>query len=181
MTTASSLRAELSSAAVNGLLIGAAGTTLAAGMLAVLVGPLGLLVLVLAPIDIAFAVMLNRRRTKARARAVDLASGDGRGVAIVRAARDTGGGSRGGQSPRHVGVEVLPVSGAPFTTDATVWWTDSAPGAWGVAAYDRRTPDDVLVYFADGPETPAEMEAALNRETGQYRREPVLGDEPPAR
>jgi hypothetical protein len=34
----------------------------------------------------------------------------------------------------------------------------------------------VLLYFADGPETPAELEQALNRETGQYSREPVLTD-----
>ena len=32
----------------------------------------------------------------------------------------------------------------------------------------------MLLYFAEGPETPGDLEVALNRETGQYSREPVL-------
>jgi hypothetical protein len=180
MATASSLRAELSSRVVNSLMIGAASSAMVAGLLAVALGPLGLIALIIAPLDIGFALLIDRQRKAAKARAHGLGAAAGRGVAIVRSARPATGSPRGGQSPHAIAVEIRPASGRPFDGEALVWWTDAAaPGAWGVAAYDPAHPHDLLVYFARGPETPAELEAALNRETGQYRREPVLPDEPP--
>ncbi len=76
---------------------------------------------------------------------------------------------RGGQSARRVTARL----GRGGRVEAVVYWTAAAPGLEGIAAWEDR--DDVLLYFADGPETPAELEGALNRETGQYRREPALG------
>jgi hypothetical protein len=179
MATKSSLRAELSSAVFNSLMIGAASSAMAAGLLAVVVGPLGLLVLLIAPVDIAVAVFLNKGRKAAKKRATRLGAASGRGVAIVRSSSDAKGGARGGEAPRDVVVEVRPPSGPSFTGEARVWWSAAERGAWGVAAYDPAAPGDLLVYFARGPATPAEAEVALNRETGQYRREPVLAEEPP--
>src|SRR4051794_30185801 len=136
MATASSLRAELSSRVVNGLVAGAASSALAAGLLAVVVGPLGLLALLIAPLDIAVAVLLGRERKAARARALRLAAGSGRGLAIVLEAADAPGGARSGQAPRQLKVEVRPVGGRPFTAEARVFWSVAEPGAWGIAAYD---------------------------------------------
>ena len=171
MARSSSLRALLNPAVENALMVGAAGTVMAGAMAGAILGPLGFLVLVLTPIDVAGAVMMRRRRERLRAQVVARASGRGRGVAIVEAAEDTGG-VRAGQRSKRVRARVEPLSGAPFTAESEVFWTAAEPGARGVAAWTD--PADVLLYFAEGPETPTEMERALNVETGQYRREAVL-------
>ena len=152
---------------------GAAGTVVAGAMVAAFAGPLGFLVLGLLPIDIAAAVIVRRRRLALRAEAVRKASGPERGIAIVEDATDAPG-LRGGQSARTVTARIEPRLGHPFTARSEVYWTAAEPGATGIAAW--HDPDDVLLYFADGPETPAELEEALNRETGQYSREAVLTD-----
>ena len=169
----SSLRAELNPVAENALMVGAAGTVVAGAMVAAFAGPLGFLLLALLPVDIAAAVVLHRRRMELRRAAVAKASGDGRGVAVVEQAQDAPG-SRGGQRARRVTARVEPRLGHPFIARSEVYWTAAEPGATGIAAW--HDPDDVLLYFADGPESPAELEGALNRETGQYSREPVLTD-----
>lgn len=180
MATASSLRAELSGAVVNALIVGAASTVLAAGILAAAFGPLGLVALVVAPVDLGVALLLNRNRAALRERARRLAGAGGRGVAVVLESEPTDRPARGGQTQRHLKVEVRPAAGLPFTAEADVHWTAAVPGTWGVAAWDPAQPGDLLAYFASGPRTPAAMEAAMNRETGQHGREPVLGDDPPA-
>ncbi len=175
MATSSSLRALLDPALENRLLIGAAGTVLAAAMATVFLGPVGLVLLALIPIDLAMAVSLNRRRGRLRDAVRGLAQGAGRGVATVENAADTGE-VRAGQRARHVQARVQPVTGVPFVAEANVFWTAAAPGTWGIAAW--ADPHDVLLYFADGPADPAELERALNRETGQPSREAVLDDDP---
>lgn len=171
MARNTSLRALLNPNVENTLMVGAAGTVMAGAMAGAILGPLGFLVLALTPIDVAAAVMMRRRRERLRAEVVAKASGPGRGVAIVEESSEAGG-VRGGQRSRDVRARVTPVTGAPFIAEAEVFWTDAQPGAKGVAAWtDQR---DVLLYFAEGPETPAETERALNVETGQYRREAVL-------
>ena len=152
---------------------GAAGTVVAGAMVAAFAGPLGFLVLALLPVDIAAAVIVRRRRLALRAEAVRKASGPGRGIAIVEDATDAAG-FRGGQSARTVTARIEPRLGHPFNARSTVYWTAAAAELSGVAAWND--PQDVLLYFADGPETPAELEQALNRETGQYSREAVLTD-----
>lgn len=171
MARNSSLRALLNPTVENALMVGAAGTVMAGAMAGAILGPLGFLVLVLTPIDVAAAVMMRRRRERLRAEVVARASGPGRGVAIVEAATDTGA-VRAGQRSKRVRARVEPVSGEQFTTESEVFWTDAKPGARGVAAWTD--PGDVLLYFAEGPQTPAEMERALNAETGQHRREAGL-------
>lgn len=167
----SSLRAELSPVAENALMAGAAGTVVAGAMVAAFAGPLGFLVLALLPVDIVAAVIVRRRRLKLRAEAVRKASGDGRGIATVEEAEDASG-LRAGQSARRVTARIEPRLGHPFIARSEVYWTAAEPGATAIAAW--RDPDDVLLYFAEGPENPRELEEALNRETGQYSREPVL-------
>lgn len=171
MATSSSLRALLDPALENTLLIGAAGTVLASALATAFLGPVGLALLALIPIDVAMAVSFKRRRGRLRDAVRRLAQGAGRGVATVERAPETGE-MRAGQRARHVQARVQPAYGAPFTAEADVFWTAATPGVTGIAAWDDR--DDVLLYFADGPETPAELEEALNRETGQHAREPVL-------
>ena len=167
----SSLRAELSPVLENSLLAGAAGTVVAGAMVAAFAGPLGFLVLALLPVDIAAAMVFRRRRLALRAEAVRKAKGDGRGVATVEEAEDAPG-LRAGQSARRLTARIEPRLGHPFVARSDVYWTAAQPGATGIAAW--RDPADVLLYFAEGPETPEELEEALNRETGQYSREPVL-------
>jgi hypothetical protein len=146
---------------------GAAGTVVAGALLAAAIGPLGFLLLALLPIDAAAAVTVRRRRLALRAEAVRRASGRGRDTATIEHAGDAPG-TRGGQSARRVTVRL----GRGGRAEAVVYWSEAAPGLTGIAAWEDRA--DVLLYFADGPETPAELERALNRETGQYAREPVL-------
>ena len=171
MARTSSLRALLNPVAENALMVGAAGTVMAGAMAGAILGPLGFLVLLFTPIDVAAAVMLRRRRQRLRAEVVAKASGPGRGVAVVESS-DEAGGARGGQAARRVRARVTPVAGAPFIAESEVYWTAAEPGAAGIAAW--HDPGDVLLYFAEGPENPVELEQALNRETGQYAREPVL-------
>jgi len=165
----SSLRAELSPVAENALMVGAAGTVVAGAMLAAFAGPLGFLLLALVPVNIAMAMTVRKRRLVLREMAIRRASGPGRDTATVERAHDAPG-ARGGQSARKVTARL----GNGEEVEALVYWTDASPGLHGIAAWADR--DDVLLYFADGPETPAELERALNRETGQYSREPVLRD-----
>ena len=165
----SSLQAELSPVVENALMAGAAGTVVAGAMVAAFAGPLGFLLLALIPVDIGAAMHMRRKRLALRQVAVRRASGPGRDTATVEHAEDASG-SRGGQSARRVTARL----GRGGRAEAVVYWTKAESGATGVAAWSD--PGDVLLYFADGPETPAELEAALNRETGQYRREPVLTD-----
>lgn len=169
----SSLQAELSPVAENALMAGAAGTVVAGAMVAALVGPLGFLLLALIPFDIGAAMLMRRKRLTLRREAVRKASGDGRGIAVVEEAEEAPG-FKGGQSTRKVTARIEPSRGHPFNARSVIYWTKAEKGATGIAAWSD--PGDVLLYFADGPETPAELEAALNRETGQYRREPVLTD-----
>ncbi len=163
----SSLRAELSPVTENALMAGAAGTVVAGAMLAALTGRWGFLLLALLPVDIALAMTVRRRRLALRTEAVRKASGRERDTATVERAEEAPG-MRGGQSARRVTVRL----GRGGQAEAVVYWTAAAPGLQGIAAWEDR--DDVLLYFADGPETPADLEVALNRETGQYSREPVL-------
>ena len=163
----SSLRAELSPVTENTLMAGAAGTVVAAALLAAAIGPWGFLLLALLPIDIAAAMTVRRRRLALRKEAVRRASGPGRDTATVERAEEMPG-MRGGQSARRVTARL----GRGGEAEALVYWTAAAPGLEGIAAWEDR--DDVLLYFAVGPETPADLEIALNRETGQYSREPVL-------
>ena len=169
MARNSSLRAELNPVAENALMAGAAGTVVAGAMVAAFAGPLGFLVLALLPVDIAAVIVVRRRRLALRGEAVRRASGAGRDTATVVRAEDAPG-VRGGQSARLVTARL----GTGQEVEALVYWTAAAPGLTGIAAW--ADPSAVLLYFADGPETPAEMEQALNRETGQYAREPVLTD-----
>ncbi len=169
----SSLRAELSPAVENALMAGAAGTVVAGAMVAALAGPIGFLVLALIPVDIAAVVIVRRKRLALRMEAVRKASGDGRGIATVEDAEDANG-LKGGQNARRVTARIEPRLGHPFNAQSVTYWTKAAPGSTGIAAW--QTPDDVLLYFAEGPETAAELEEALNRETGQYTRAPVLPD-----
>jgi len=163
----SNLQAELSPVTENALVAGAAGTVVAGAFLAALAGPLGFLLLALLPIDIAAAMLVRRKRLAERTEAVRKASGRHRDTATVERAEDEPG-MRGGQSAKRVTVRL----GRGGEAEAIVYWTAAAPGLEGIAAWQDR--DDVLLYFAEGPETPAELELALNRETGQYSREPVL-------
>ena len=165
----SSLQAELSPNAENALMAGAAGTVVAGAMVAAFAGPLGFLLLALVPVDIAIALTVRKRRLALRAAAVAKASGPGRDTATVERAEEAPG-TRGGQRAKQVTARL----GRGGQAEAVVYWTQAAPGATGIAAWTD--PADVLLYFADGPESPAELEQALNRETGQYRREPVLTD-----
>ena len=165
----SSLQAELSPVAENALMVGAAGTVVAGAMVAAFAGPLGFLLLALVPVDIAIAMAVRKRRLALRAAAVAKASGSGRDTATVERAEDAPG-VRGGQSAKRVTAQL----GQGGRAEAVVYWTRAQPGATGIAAWSD--PDDVLLYFAEGPETPAELEEALNRETGQYAREPLLTD-----
>jgi hypothetical protein len=165
--TSSSLQAELSPVVENALMAGAAGTVVAGAMLAAFAGPLGFLLLALLPVDMAAAVLVRRKRLALRTEAVRKASGRGRDTATVVHAEDAPG-TRGGQSARYVTARL----GTGREVEALVHWTTAAPGLTGVAAW--ADPDDVLLYFATGPETPADLEVALNRETGQYSREAVL-------
>jgi hypothetical protein len=148
-------------------MVGAAGTVVAAAMLAAAIGPFGFLLLALLPIDIALAMTVRKRRLALRKEAIRRASGRERDTATVERAEEVPG-MRGGQSARRVKVRL----GRGGTAEALVYWTAAAPGLEGIAAWQDR--DDVLLYFAEGPETPAELEVALNRETAQYKREPVL-------
>ena len=173
MARNSSLRAELNPVAENALMAGAAGTVVAGAMVAAFAGPLGFLLLALLPVDIAAVIVVRRRRLALRAEAVRKARGEGRGIATVIEAQDAPG-VKGGQGVRTVTARIEPRLGHPFNAQSTVYWTAAAPGLTGIAAW--ADPSDVLLYFADGPETPAELEQALNRETGQYAREPVLTD-----
>ncbi len=165
--TNSSLRAELSPVTENALMAGAAGTVVAGAMLAAFAGPLGFLLLALLPIDIAAAVLVRRKRLALRDIAVRKASGPGRDTVTVERADDAPG-TRGGQSAKRVTARL----GTGREVEALVYWTAAAPGLTGIAAWTD--PADVLLYFAEGPETPGELEESLNRETGQYRREAVL-------
>jgi hypothetical protein len=173
VATASSLGAELSPVAENALMAGAAGTVVAGAMVAALVGPLGFLLLALVPVDIGAAMLRRRKRLALRREAIRKASGEGRGIATITEAEDAPG-FKGGQSARRVTARIEPTNGHPFTAKSEVFWSKAGKGAIGIAAW--ADPKDVLLYFADGPETPAELEEALNRETGQYKREPVLTD-----
>jgi len=146
---------------------GAAGTVVAGAMLAAFAGPLGFLLLALLPVDIAATIFVRRKRLEARKEAVRKASGRERDTAKIERAEEAPG-MRGGQSARRVTVRL----GRGGRADAVVYWTAAAPGLTGIAAWEDR--DDVLLYFAEGPETPGELEVALNRETGQYSREAVL-------
>jgi hypothetical protein len=138
-------------------------------MLAAFAGPLGFLLLALLPVDIAAAMLVRRKRLALRSEAVRKASGNGRDTATVERVEDASG-VRGGQSAKRVTARL----GTGREAEALVYWTAAAPGLTGIAAWEER--DDVLLYFADGPETAAELEQSLNRETGQYRREAVLTD-----
>lgn len=169
----SSLQAELSPVTENALMAGAAGTVVAGAMVAAFAGPLGFLLLALVPVDIVAATVVRRRRLALREEAVGKSSGEGRGIATITEAGDAPG-FKGGQSARKVTAWIEPIRGNPFTAQSEVYWTKAEKGATGIAAW--ADPEDVLLYFADGPESPAELEAALNRETGQYKREPVLKD-----
>ena len=153
----------------NALLTSAAGTVVAGAMVAAFAGPLGFLLLALLPVDIAAAVIVRRRRLALRADAVRKASGRERDTATVERVKNAPG-MRGGQSAKRVTAQL----GRGGRAEAVVYWNAAAPGLTGIAAWEDR--NDVLLYFADGPETPAELEEALNRETGQYSREPVLTD-----
>lgn len=163
----SSLQAELSPVAENALMAGAAGTVVAGAMVAAFAGPWGFLLLALVPVDIALAMAVRKRRLALRAAAVAKATGPGRDTATVEHAEDAPG-TRGGQSARNVTARL----GHGGRAEALIYWTKAEPGATGIAAWSD--PGDVLLYFAEGPEAPAELEEALNRETGQYAREPVL-------
>jgi hypothetical protein len=169
---ASSLRAELSPVVENAHLAGAAGTVVSAAMVAAFLGPLGFLLLAFLPVNLTAAVLVHRRRMRLRDEAVAIARGAGRGIAtveVVEASRAM----IGGQRRRRVRARVEPIDGGPsFETESVVYWTAAEPGATGIAAW--HDPGDVLLYFAEGPENPVELERALNRETGQYSREPVL-------
>ena len=167
----SSLRTELSPVAENALMAGAAGTVVAGAMVAAFAGPFGFLLLALLPVDIVAVMVVRRRRLALREEAVRKASGEGRGIVTITDAEDASG-VRGGQTARTVTARIEPRLGHPFSARSTIYWTAAAPGLKGIAAW--MDPDDVLLYFAEGPETPAELEEALNRETGQYSREPVL-------
>lgn len=163
----SSLRAELSPVTENALMAGAAGTVVAGAMVAAFAGPLGFLLLALLPVDIAAAILVRRKRLALRSEAVRKASGNGRDTATVERVEDAPG-TRGGRSAKRVTARL----GTGRQVEALVYWTAAAPGLTGIAAW--ADPDDVLLYFAEGPETPGDLEVALNRETGQYSREPVL-------